>query len=100
MTKTQTTDRESYGIGTMWGDDWVYVAATSWGDASSPIMGDAPGQVGDYRHSKVAALRAALQAMATAGGDDPYEDDATVQAVEDALDEAVDVDMDGHRVTR
>lgn len=65
------------------GGDWVEVTA-DWAQASCPVGGDAHGrQVADFRHSGLAALRAAVEQLFLDSGDDPEECSDDIDAIMD-----------------
>ena len=65
---------------TKWGSDRVAVSA-DWAQASCQVDGDAHGrQVADFRHSGMAALRAALEDCASAEGMDEDEAESAITA--------------------
>jgi hypothetical protein len=73
-----------------WGE--TFEISADFAQAGSPVYGVEGGrQVADFRHSSRAAMRAALEECAMAGGGDP-EDDEISQEIDAAIDAMIVVD--------
>lgn len=68
---------------TEWGASTVEITA-NFAQASCPVYGTNGCQVADFQHRPAKAMRYAVEAMAQADGLDP-EDDATAEAIENAV---------------
>jgi len=77
-------------ITTKWGGETINVTA-DWAQASDQVQGDINGgfQVADFRHRPKAALAKALKQAAHADGLN-LDDDETIDAIDSALDSAIE----------
>jgi hypothetical protein len=82
--ENKTTSIRTSTHSTKWGDDRVEVIA-DWAQAADTIRGDLKGyQVADFRHSWRAALRRALEELATCDGLNP-DDPETETLIDEAM---------------